>query len=256
MWRSWASVSHCGAPQLLVEVAQNSLAGLGQALLRAGEAAEALACVDSALAAARSIDAALIEFTALLMCAACLLGLQQTAQALPALQPAWAAGAQRDCATTVVWWLPEVKSALASSALAQDIEAPYVRRFVRRHALPGPDPLLADWPWPQVLRGLGEFDALLQDAPLQRAAGKTAQRPLDLRRALPAHGSVPLPVSSVAALGVQVIAALPGPLDFSRFSYTTTVAMARPAFVTPRCARGAPEQLSGCALSGGRRLQV
>ena len=169
--------------------------GLGQALLRAGEAAEALACVDSALAAARSIDAALIEFTALLMRAACLLRLQQTAQAQPALQQAWAAGAKRDFATTAVWWLPEVMSELASSALAQDIEAPYVRRFVRRHALPGPDPLLADWPWPLVLRGFGEFDALLQDAPLQRATGKTAQRPLDLLRALLAHGSAPLPVN-------------------------------------------------------------
>lgn len=41
-------------------------------------------------------------------------------------------------------------------------------------------------------------------------------------------------VSSVAAVGVQVVAALlPGPLDFSRFSYYTTVEMARPAFVTP-----------------------
>lgn len=169
--------------------------GLGQALLRAGQAGEALACVDRALVAAREIDAALIEFTALLMRAACLLRLPPTDQARPALQQAWAAGARRDFATTAVWWLPEVMSELAANALAQDIEVPYVRRFVRRHAMPGPDPLLADWPWPLVLRGFGEFDALLQDLPLQRATGKTAQRPLDLLRALLAHGSTPLPVS-------------------------------------------------------------
>lgn len=41
-------------------------------------------------------------------------------------------------------------------------------------------------------------------------------------------------VSSVAAVGLHVVAApLSHPLDFARFSYYTTVQMARPAFVTP-----------------------
>lgn len=41
-------------------------------------------------------------------------------------------------------------------------------------------------------------------------------------------------VSSVAAVGVNVVAApIAGPLDFARFSYYTTVEMARPGGVTP-----------------------
>lgn len=41
-------------------------------------------------------------------------------------------------------------------------------------------------------------------------------------------------VSSVAAVGVNVVSApISGPLDFARFSYYTTVQMARPALVTP-----------------------
>ena len=168
---------------------------LGQALLRAGETVEALTCFDAALAAAQSIDAALISFTSMLMRAACLMRLQRCDEASAALQQAWGAGARQEFAATAVWWLPEVMSELAQAAIAQDIETRYVRRFVRRHALPGPDPMLADWPWPLVLRGFGEFEATLGDAPLLRVSGKSAQRPLDLLRALLAHGPGAMPVN-------------------------------------------------------------
>ncbi len=168
---------------------------LGQALLRAGDTAQALAQVDRALDSARAIDAGLLVFTALLMRAACLLRLQRAGEDGPALQQAWSEGARRDFATTAMWWLPEVMAELAQAAIARDIEVPYVRRFVRRHALPGPDPAQADWPWPLLLRSFGEFEVLLDDAPMGRTGGKTAQRPLDLLRAMLAHGHDPLPVS-------------------------------------------------------------
>ena len=169
---------------------------LGQTLLRAGDAGAALACFDASLAEARRIEATLLAFTAMLMRGACLLRLGRGADALQALREAWGHGAKRDFRSTSVWWLPEVIAEVAQAALVHDIESSYVRRFVRRHALPGPDPTLADWPWPLVLRAFGEFEALQDDAALARAGGKTAQRPLDLLRVMLANGAAPLPVAT------------------------------------------------------------
>ena len=107
-----------------------------------------------------------------------------------------ALGARRDFAVTACWWLPEVMAEVAQAALAREIEPAYVRRFVRRHSLPGSDPAQADWPWPLVLRAFGAFEARLHDEPLARVGGKTAQRPLDLLRALLAQGAGGLPVST------------------------------------------------------------
>jgi LuxR family transcriptional regulator, maltose regulon positive regulatory protein len=169
---------------------------LGQALLRAGEPAAALERFDAALALARGIEAHLLVFTGLLMRSAALLRQDRGADALAALREGFAEGARRDFRATSVWWLPEVMAQLSALAIAHEIEPAYVRRFVRRHALPGPDPAQADWPWPLALRALGEFDALLDDQSLVRAGGKTAQRPLDLLRAMLAHIAVPLPVAT------------------------------------------------------------
>ncbi|MBS0447089.1 MAG: bacterial transcriptional activator domain-containing protein [Proteobacteria bacterium] len=168
---------------------------LGQALLCAGDAAAALPAIEQAMAAARSIDASLVLYSATLMHAACLLHLGHDEAASRALRDGWTLGARRDYATTASWWLPDVIGELAREALARGIEPAYVRRFVRRHALPGPDPALADWPWPLVLRAFGSFEALRDDRPLVRSSGKTAHRPLDLLRALLAHGGR-LPVAT------------------------------------------------------------
>lgn len=172
---------------------------LGQALLQAGEPAAALVQVEAALAEAQRIEATLLTFTALLMRAACLQRLGRADEELTALREAWAFGAKRDFRSTSVWWLPQVVAGLAHAALSHEIETAYVRRFARQHALPGPDPTLADWPWPLVLRAFGEFEVLLDGQPLVRQSGKTAQRPLDLLRALLAHGASPLPVATAMA---------------------------------------------------------
>jgi LuxR family transcriptional regulator, maltose regulon positive regulatory protein len=169
---------------------------LGQALLRAGDDASALECFDSALDAARRMDAAQLTFTARLMRSVCLLHLGRMADATQALREAWSEGAKRDFRITAVWWLPDVVGEVAQAALERDIETAYVRRFVRLHGLAGTDPALADWPWPLVLRSFGEFKVRLDDEPLTRTGGKTAQRPLDLLRAMLAHGTSPLPVAT------------------------------------------------------------
>ncbi len=169
---------------------------LGQTLLQADEPAAALAELEHAERVAREINAGLISFTAALMRSACLLRLQRTDEALTALANALAEGARRDYRTTAGWWLPQVITTLAGLAIEHEIESGYMRRFVRQRALPGPDPALDRWPWPLALRGFGEFEVLLDDAPLARGSGKTAQRPLDLLRALVAHGPTPLPVAT------------------------------------------------------------
>lgn len=176
-------------------IATHSLS-LGQALLRAGDDTAALACFDNALALSLQMDAALLAFTARLMRGACLLHLGRTDEATQALRGAWTDGARRDFRITAVWWLPEVIAELAQLAIECDIETAYVRRFVRLHGLAGRDPTLADWPWPLVLHSFGEFQALLGDEPLLRQSGKTAQRPLDLLRAVLAHSAAPLPVAT------------------------------------------------------------
>jgi LuxR family transcriptional regulator, maltose regulon positive regulatory protein len=169
---------------------------LGQALLRAGDDSAALECFMSALETARQMDAALLSFTAWLMSSACLLHLGRCADATQALHNAWSEGSKRDFRITAVWWLPEVVGEAAQAAIERGIETTYVRRFVRLHGLAGTDPALADWPWPLMLRSFGEFQAILGEQQLTRHAGKTAQRPLDLLRALLAHGATPLPVAT------------------------------------------------------------
>lgn len=169
---------------------------LGQALLSAAEPAAALERFAAAQAEAERIEATQIIFTTRLMRAAALGRLGRADEARTALQDAWAYGARRDCRTTSVWWLPEVVAEMAGTALASDVEAPYVRRFVRQHGLPAPDPTLATWPWPLTLRAFGDFEVLLDGQPLARGSGKTAQRPLDMLRALLAHGAQPLPVAT------------------------------------------------------------
>jgi LuxR family transcriptional regulator, maltose regulon positive regulatory protein len=170
---------------------------LGQALLEAGDPMSALEHFDRALAAAQPIDAALLVFTGRLMRASALLALGREPDSIEELRPALADGARRGFRTTAVWWLPERMAELARLALVHEIEPAWLRRFVRQHRLPGADPALQAWPWPLVLRGFGDFEAELNDEPLARGTGKTAQRPLDLLRALLAHGDSPLPVATL-----------------------------------------------------------
>lgn len=169
---------------------------LGQALLRGGDDTAALAYFDSALELARQMDAALLSFTAKLMRGTCLLHLGRTDEAMQALRSAWSEGARHDFRITAVWWLPDVVGEVAQVALECGIETAYVRRFVRLRGLAGRDPTLADWPWPLLLRSFGEFQAQLGDESLARSSGKTAQRPLDLLRAVLAYNAAPLPVAT------------------------------------------------------------
>lgn len=169
---------------------------LGQCLLMQGDTAEALAEIDEARRLAESIQARLLAFSCALMRAACLMRLEQPAAADAALREALATGARNDYRSTSGWWLPELMAGVAERALDRGIETAYVRRWVRARNLPGRDDTLADWPWRLRLRCFGELRVELDDVALERVPGRNAQRPLDLLRALLAHGAAPLPVAT------------------------------------------------------------
>jgi LuxR family transcriptional regulator, maltose regulon positive regulatory protein len=174
---------------------------MGQTLLAAGEPGAAIEHLARSAEIASRINAGMLSFSAALMHSHALAQTHRTDEALPLLAKALAEGARRDYRSTAGWWLPQALAALARLAIEHDIETGYVRRFVRVHKLPSPDPALAGWPWPLVLRGFGEFEATLNEQAIAGAEsqtkGKTAQRPRDLLRALIAHTPQPLPVATV-----------------------------------------------------------
>lgn len=174
---------------------------LGQTLLAANQPVAAIEHLARCAEIAGRIDAGMLRFSAALMHAHALAQTNRTDEALPLLAKALADGARRDYRSTAGWWLPQTIAELARLAIAHDIETGYVRRLVRLHDLPSPDPTLAGWPWPLLLRGFGNFEATLNEQVIAGAdaqtKGKTAQRPRDLLRALIAHGPQPLPVATV-----------------------------------------------------------
>ncbi|MET0733032.1 MAG: BTAD domain-containing putative transcriptional regulator, partial [Casimicrobiaceae bacterium] len=109
---------------------------------------------------------------------------------------------------------PRVLAPLLALALAQGIERDFVRRLIRERELAPPsaemtpptltafaapgggaslpwDGLaeghLADWPWPLAIRSLGEFVIVRDGEPLE-SKGKAPKKPLELLKALIAHG--------------------------------------------------------------------
>jgi LuxR family maltose regulon positive regulatory protein len=82
---------------------------------------------------------------------------------------------------------PEVIAPLFVLALEQGIEPDYVRALIRQRKLPPPSPDIPDWPWPLALRTLGEF-AISRDGQPLVSKGKAQKKPLELLKALIAHG--------------------------------------------------------------------
>ncbi|RMG00344.1 MAG: hypothetical protein D6726_11400, partial [Nitrospirae bacterium] len=64
-------------------------------------------------------------------------------------------------------WNPEVMSVLCAAALEHGIETGYVKALIRRRNIPLPkgDHPPADWPFPVVIRTLGEFTILIDGRP-------------------------------------------------------------------------------------------
>ena len=77
---------------------------------------------------------------------------------------------------------------LVALALAHGVEPEYARTLARLRALPAPSPDLAEWPWPLAIRTFGAFELKRHGEPVV-SRGKAQKKPLELLKALIAHGA-------------------------------------------------------------------
>ncbi len=169
---------------------------LASTLLVAGDAGAAATEAQTALEAARSVDATLNIFSAGLVLSHALAREGRHAEADAALTDALRVAAVHDFPTSAGWWLPEVVADRLARAFELGIEPAYTRRLAQRNRLRCPQPTLESWPWPLMLRGFGELAVRVDGQVLTARGSRVAQRPLDLLRALLAHGGTALPVTT------------------------------------------------------------
>jgi len=82
---------------------------------------------------------------------------------------------------------PAITVPLFALALEQGVEPVFVRELIRQRRLAPPVPDIAAWPWPLALRTLGPF-VMLRDGEALVSKGKAQKKPLELLKALIAHG--------------------------------------------------------------------
>ncbi len=103
-----------------------------------------------------------------------------------ALRTALALGARRGYYSSM-FWVSRMMERLCVVALEAGIETAYVKRLIARRGLRAPTPDIADWPWPLRVFTLGRFSLERNQEPM-RFKGKVPKKPLELLKALIAHG--------------------------------------------------------------------
>jgi ATP/maltotriose-dependent transcriptional regulator MalT/DNA-binding SARP family transcriptional activator len=83
--------------------------------------------------------------------------------------------------------VPRIVAPLFALALERGIERDFVRKLIRERELAPPSPEASDWPWPAAVSALGEFVIRRDGEPLVWK-GKAQKKPLELLKALIAHG--------------------------------------------------------------------
>ena len=155
-------------------------------LVRLAEIAPALALYQEAIALATGADRRNFAFHERLLRAHVALDVGDTAGAHRELRALFAAC--RDSSYFGFLKLPaEVLTPLLAQALAHDIEPDYVRALIRRRKLSPPAADVPGWPWPLALRAFGDFSIVRDGVPLV-SKGKAQRKPLELVKALVAHG--------------------------------------------------------------------
>ncbi|HVO87636.1 MAG TPA: BTAD domain-containing putative transcriptional regulator, partial [Casimicrobiaceae bacterium] len=94
---------------------------------------------------------------------------------------------------------PGVTAPLFALALEHGIEADYVKDLIRQRQLAPPSPDNAAWPWALALHTLGEFAIVVDGKPLV-SKGKAQKKPLELLKALIAHGGRNVDAATLTAL--------------------------------------------------------
>ena len=83
--------------------------------------------------------------------------------------------------------VPRITAPLFALALAHGVEREFVRTLIQERHLQPPTPDVSDWPWPLALSSLGEF-VIRRDGEPMVSKGKAPKKPLELVKALIAHG--------------------------------------------------------------------
>jgi ATP/maltotriose-dependent transcriptional regulator MalT/DNA-binding SARP family transcriptional activator len=94
---------------------------------------------------------------------------------------------------------PNVAVPIFALALERGIEPAFVRSVIRDRKLVPPSPDIAAWPWPLALRTLGPFEMLRDGEPMV-SKGKAQKKPLELLKALIAHGARNVDAAMLTAL--------------------------------------------------------
>ena len=106
---------------------------------------------------------------------------------LPLLAAVWARMRERQFYDSFDGY-PEFGARLCALALDHDIEADFVRNLIGKRQLAAPESAGETWPWPLRIYALGQF-ALQRDGVAMTFDGKAQKKPLELLRALVAHGA-------------------------------------------------------------------
>ncbi len=171
---------------------------MAHTLAAAGERGPALAAYDEAIATATPIDARHFGFHRDLAQAQFALDDGDGAAAesvlrrlLPACRETRFAGFKRQAPASV--------SRITAFALERGIEPAYVATLVRQLGLPAPQVEPEGWPWPISIRAFGAFELARDGEPIV-SRGKAQKKPLELLKALIAHGGRRVDASMLTAL--------------------------------------------------------
>jgi ATP/maltotriose-dependent transcriptional regulator MalT/DNA-binding SARP family transcriptional activator len=161
-----------------------------QVLFASGEQRKAIEHLERVHEIARNIDNHLLEFMTLINYGHLAIEYGRRRSGMKALQYALEIGKPRNF-VNLPCWIPSVMSAVCARALDAGVESDYVRSLIRRRGLGPPGTVAAgeSWPWPFRIYTFGQFRLVKGEHPVT-FTGKAQRRPLDLLKALVAHGGV------------------------------------------------------------------
>ena len=151
--------------------------------------------LDQAQTIATAMRSRILDFMILLSRAQLALSEANDEQARQALTQAFSLGKAQGY-VNFYWWRSDVMTLLASYALEHRIETSFVRDLVRRRDLPVQPrhTFVESWPWALKIRTFGTLE-IERDDQLIDISSQSYKRPLELLRALLAHGGREVPSS-------------------------------------------------------------
>jgi len=158
------------------------------ALLQAQRTAEARPLLAKAATFGERMPSHLFAFLSGLMLAECERRQGNEGRLLDHLRAALAIGRRQDLRGFLLPTIHLLLAPLMAEALRAGIEVDYVRSMIGWHRLAAPPGQDEAWPFPLRILALGQF-ALQRDGEALQSQGKAQAKPLELLRALIAHGA-------------------------------------------------------------------